>query len=82
MSYDVRGVSIERDDAVVWFGRIGRTRPALHLGVVGGFGWLGKVRVDLVRHGEEGDWLTTGVVIHMKPHDLMVIEDAPESPDE
>jgi hypothetical protein len=82
MSVDTRGVSIEHGDAVVWFGRLGRTRPALHIGLVVGYGFWGKVRVGLARHGEDdgGYWISTGVTVSVRPRDMLVIDDCPESP--
>lgn len=80
MSFDSRGVEIQREDIVVWFGRLGRTRPMLHLGVVEGMGFWGKIRVGMILHGETGEWRTNGVTTSIRPRDVLVIEDAPESP--
>jgi hypothetical protein len=79
VSYDARGVWINRDDLVVWFGRIPGDKSRVHLGAVDGFSFFGRVVVSQVGHGVDGEWRTTGATGRVRPVDLIVIEDAPEA---
>lgn len=82
MSADARGVWIKRDDLVIWYGRLPGNKSRVHLGAVDGFSFLGRVRVSQIVHGVDGDWRTTGAGGSVRPADVIVIGDAPESPDE
>lgn len=79
MSGDARGVPVNRDDLVVWHGRVPGAAPKIHLGVVEGFTLFGRVRVVKVAHGTDGEWITLGRTERIRPIELIVIEDAPEA---
>jgi hypothetical protein len=79
VSGDARGVRINRDDLVVWHGRVVGYNARVHLGVVEGFTMFGRVRVSKVAHGVDGEWRTTGVTASLRPGHVLVIEDAPEA---
>jgi hypothetical protein len=81
MSYDARGVKIHWDDLVVWFGKLGKERQSLHVGAARGAGiFSSKIKVELVRHGEDGEWVATGIYRSVRSDRTVVVDNIPESP--
>lgn len=81
MAYDARGVKIRWDDLVVWFGKIGKERKSMHLGAARGAGiFSGKIKVELVRHGEDGTWVSTGIFRSVRSASTIVVDMIPGSP--
>lgn len=81
--HDARGVEIRRGDLVVWFGKIGREKPSLHIGEATSstiFAWTPRVNVEVVRHGDHDEWISTGIFRKIKPDHVVVIDNVPESP--
>lgn len=79
--HDARGVKIHWDDLVVWFGKIGNERRSLHVGVAAGAGiFSNKIKVEIVRHGEDGEWVSTGIYRSVSATKVVVIDNVPESP--
>lgn len=76
MSGDARGAKINRDDLVVWFGRIPGDKSRVHLGAVDGFTFFGNVRVSGLTFDQDCEYRANGVEAVVRPGDLMVIQDA------
>lgn len=79
--HDARGVKIHWGDLVVWFGKIGKERASLHVGEAAGAGiFSNKIKVEVIRHGEDDKWVATGVFRSVRSDRTVVIDNVPGSP--
>lgn len=89
---DARGVRVLRRDLVTWRGKVHGLDPdedgpeapgkkkAMRLGSVSGFTFGGKLRLEVVRIGDDEEIYATAQYARVKPKKVLVVVDVPESP--